>query len=344
MTRGFQERARDVGRLLEAARAVHAEQARLAPAIARSTGLSPEGVALGFESLERDASPADLRALVDSAGDARHVHVILSANVFVAALRALAVARAAAPRVTVHPSSRDPVLARALVAAAGDPAITCVTDRRGAGADRIDVYGRDETIAAVKADVPGVEVRGHGAGLGVALVTSPSTEAAEALASDVVPFDQRGCLSPRVVLVAAELQVAEAFARALHGSLEAWGARVPRGSLLDAERSEAARWRDSMAFAGGLWEGEGHAVGLGPGDPRTTALAIPPPGRHVLVVPVSGTDEARAVLAPFARFVVTVGGDDAARVAAIAPPAARLSALGAMQRPPLDGPVDRRSV
>ena len=86
----------------------------------------------------------------------------------------------------------------------------------------------------------------------------------------------------------------------------------------------------------------GHAVGLGTGDPETTALAIPPPGRHVLVVPVSGRDQARAVIAPFARFIVSAGGDDVTRLAEIAPPGARLSPLGSMQRPPLDGPVDLR--
>ena len=44
--------------------------------------------------------------------------------------------------------------------------------RRAIEAGAIHVYGRDETIAAVRAAArPGVVVRGHGAGLGVALVT-----------------------------------------------------------------------------------------------------------------------------------------------------------------------------
>jgi hypothetical protein len=72
--RTVEERMRDVRRLVEAAREVHAQRARLAPAIARATALSPEGVELGFESLERDASDEDLRTLVARAGAARGGH------------------------------------------------------------------------------------------------------------------------------------------------------------------------------------------------------------------------------------------------------------------------------
>jgi hypothetical protein len=45
----------------------------------------------------------------------------------------------------------------------------------------------------------------------------------------------------------------------------------------------------------------------------------------------------------FARFVVAIGSDDPQAAAAIAPEHARVSPLGRMQLPPLDGPVDRRA-
>ena len=80
MSRSVDERVRDVRRWLDAARAVHADRARHAAAIAASTGLSLEGVEVGFDCLERDATTAELRALVASAGDAASVHVILSAE------------------------------------------------------------------------------------------------------------------------------------------------------------------------------------------------------------------------------------------------------------------------
>jgi hypothetical protein len=102
---------------------VYDDRARIAPEIARSTGLTLEGALFGFSCLERDASEAELRSLIDAAGDAERVHVVLSANVFVAPLRAMAIARAASERVTVRPSPRDPTLARELQRAVDDKGI-----------------------------------------------------------------------------------------------------------------------------------------------------------------------------------------------------------------------------
>jgi hypothetical protein len=347
--RGVQERVADVQRLVDAARAVYDERSRYALRIARSTGLSFEGVQLGFDCLERDATPDDLNALVASAGDAESVHVILSANVFVAPLRAIAIARAAASRVTVRPSSRDPTLAQALLALARDPGIALVSDRDSSWveAGRIDVYGRDETVAWVRSHArPGVEIRGHGAGLGVAFVTLTGgiEGSADALAADVVPFDQRGCLSPRIAVVEGPVERGEAFARTLHERLAEWGARVRRGTLAEDERADGARWRQTLAFAGTIWAGAHHAVGFVPHIPAGAPLAVPPPGRHVLVVSVPSAAEAKRLIGTIARFVVTVGTNDPTRIESVAPAHARVARLGRMQRPALDGPVDRRSL
>ncbi len=345
MSRTEAERIADVRRLLDAARRVHDARAALVPDITLSTGLSREGVELGFASLEQDATDADLRSLVEAAGTARHVHVVLSASVFVAALRALALARAAAPRVTIRPSSRDPVLARALVDAVCDPAMSITDDRNagGAGADVVHVYGRDETIHEVRAQVGrDTRVIGHGAGLGMAIVTARAglATAARALALDVAAFDQHGCLSPRAAFVEGGASRARAFALAVHESLAELDVRVPRGTLPRQESVEAVRWRDALAFAGELWTGSGHAVGLTLESP---AVAVPPSGRHLLVVAVPDLASVRRAIAPLASLVVSVGTDDPSRAAAAAPSHARIAQLGCMQRPPLDGPVDRRT-
>jgi hypothetical protein len=315
-------------------------------------------VELGFASLETDASDDDLRALVSRAGDATRVHVILSANVFVAPLRAIALARAAAPLVTVRASARDPVLARALVealAAGGDESVAIVADRDVASIaeGEIHVYGRAETLAAVRAGSR-VPVRAHGPGMGVAVISEASEasgasavegataglgELADRLAADVVSFDQRGCLSPRIALVEGEPERAAAFAALLHDRLHAWGVRVPRGDLARDERAEAARWVDSATFGGDCWTGIGHAVALAP---RDAPLAVPPPGRHVLVAGAASLAQAFGRIAPFLHFVVAVGADVPSRAASLAPAWARLLSLGQMQRPPLDGPVDLR--
>ncbi len=342
MNRSTDDRVAHVRRLLAAAHAVYEERSRIAPLVARCTGLTSEGVELGFASLERDASDADLRALVAGAGSAERVHVILSANVFVAHLRALAIARATADRVTIRASRRDSVLARALVEAACDDAIAIVQERDVA-ADEVHVYGRDETIAAVRARTrPGVTVRGHGTGMGVAIVTlaAEMRAAAELLAADVLPFDQRGCLSPKIAFVEGDAARASAFARVLDEALREGGRRVPRGALFDDERDDARRWRDTMAFAGRVWHGDHHTVALGAaGAPPL----IPPAGRHVYVAPEPTLNAAVLRLMTIARFVVAVGADDPARIEAAVPDHVRVSKLGRMQRPPLDGPVDRRS-
>ncbi|HEV3190209.1 MAG TPA: acyl-CoA reductase, partial [Polyangiaceae bacterium] len=328
------------------ANAVYDDRRRLLPAIAAATGLTPEGVEFGFGYLERSASDGDLRTLVDGAGDAARVHVVLSANVFVAPLRALALARAAAPVVTVRPSPRDPILTRELVERAADSSIAIVDERDVAAieADHVHVYGRDVTIDAVRRRVrPPCIVRAHGTGMGIAFITrgaDPET-AAKALAPDVVAFDQRGCLSPRIVVVEGDDVYAECVASALHGELDAWAKQVPRGTLFPDERAAARRWFDTLSFAGRVWSGAQDVVALAPtGAP----LMLPPPGRHVHVAAFASLQEAAAWLAPAARFVVAVGTDDPTRVVQFVPPQARLSPLGRMQCPPLDGPVDRRGV
>jgi hypothetical protein len=342
MRRSAARRREDVRRLLRAAQSTYERRATLTDRIALSTGLSRAGVELGFESLERDATDVELDALEASVPPASSVHVVLSANVFVAPLRALALARAAAPRVTVRPSPRDPWLARALVEAAADPDLTLTDDRDVARieAESFHVYGRDETIEAVRRAAEGRAVWGHGAGMGAACLTRGAgvPGAADLVARDVVAFDQRGCLSPRIVFVEGDAPRGEAFARALHEALAAWEQHVPRGSLTPDELARARRWIDGATVAGPTWASQDHAVALF--DWRSP-FALPPPGRHVHVGAVGSPDEARRALASLGRSLVAVGTDDARAIAGAAP-LARVAAVGRMQRPPLDGPVDRR--
>ncbi len=329
-----------LGRLVSGASRLYARRDVWVSDLASTTGLSEAGVRLGFEHLEREVSDDDvarLSAWALSQGPADRVTVLLSATVFVAAFRALVLARIVAPEVVLRPSRRDPICARALVECMQDTSIRIEEGLDVASVDRgvIHAYGTDATLRAVEAAAR-VPVLGHGTGLGVCVVGGDPVAAGEAIARDVVAFDQRGCLSPRIVWVdggARARDVAHALASALEAS------PVPRGVLSVDERGEARRWGESMRFAGQVWEGPWGAVGL------TCApdAVLGPPGRHVHVAPFATTPELRAALAPLARFVTTIGFQDGGLDPAALVPHARVVALGSMQRPPLDGPVDRRS-
>ncbi|WP_437283746.1 acyl-CoA reductase [Sorangium sp. So ce375] len=334
-----------------------------------TSGLSPEGVELALgRHLEITPSDGELGALVAASGRARSCHVVLAANVCTAPLRAIAVAAATAPEVFVRPSRRDPVVAELLVRAlqaddgfrrAGG-AIALVADialgdagTPAAGEDvlgdlphaELHIYGSDQTVATLRAKAgPGVLVRGHGAGLGLAVVGPDASlaEAAQDIAADVVPFDQRGCLSPRFVLVEGSTERAAALARALHEALEEAGTRVPRGPLDGAAREEVTMYRATLEAVGSFWQGQWHGVGL---DPAPRSLLLPPAARIVHVA-ASDAEAAPALLAPLRGAITAIGaggGGRLARAASAAAPRARLAALGWMQRPPLDGPVDLRT-
>ena len=341
------ERIGDVRRLVDAARALVVERSRHTAAIVESTGLSPAGVELALtRHLELDPTDDALRLLVDRAGDAPRVTLILSSNVFVGALRAVAFARAAAPEVVVRPSRRDPAFARALIERAADPAIRLATDVDVAAVDagEIHVYGHDETIADVRRRArPSIRVRGHGAGMGVGWVSEAAAleTSAARLADDVVVFDQRGCLSPRIVFVAGAAGRADAFADALHRALERLDVTVPRGSVPTDERAAGDRYAATMTYACRALVGTGHAIGIAPpGAP----LFLPPPYRNVHIASAATLEGARTLLEPLRSSVVAVGADDLDAARVLAPPWARVSPLGEMQRPPLDGPVDLRDV
>jgi hypothetical protein len=331
--------------IVSAARALVGQSSTLVPAIVESTGLSRAGVELALSRhLELDPTDEELQRLVASAGDASRVIVVLSANVFVGALRALALARAASSDVIVRPSRRDPAFVRALVDEARDPALRIDEDMDLSAVEdgEIHVYGRDETIAEIRARVrPGVRVRGHGAGMGVAWVSSMAAiaSAARDLADDVVVFDQRGCLSPRLALVEGDLDRASAFAEALHAELERLDVVVPRGALPADERAASDRYVATMTYACRALVGTGHAIGIAPpGAPMILAPAY----RHVHVTACPTLDDARGALSSMAHAIVAVGSDDETQARRLAPAWARVSSLGRMQRPPLDGPVDLR--
>lgn len=344
--RSVEERVRAVRRVLDAGRKVFRDRASLTAALSRSTGLARENIELGFtEHWEIDASEDDVRALVQGVEPASSVGVVLSAHVFVAPLRALALAVAASENVVVRPSSREPAVATALVRALDDPGV--VIDTRGdwqlVSHGKLVVYGSDETIAHARANAPrGVAVEGHGTGFGVAIVGPKERleQGAQALARDIVVFDQRGCLSPRVAICVGDETRLAAFGHVLADALAA--SAISRGRLHEDERAQRSRFSLTMRASGALIERPTAAVAL----QEEGALAPGPTGRFVVCARADDTSDALAKLAPLAPWITTIGITPCVADALLTRPPfshTRLAPLGKMQKPPLDGPVDQRA-
>jgi Acyl-CoA reductase (LuxC) len=335
------QRRAAVVRIISAARKVAADESIVAPLV-RTTGLSREGVVLALSHhLETNPTAAEIDALVDRASITPRVHVILSSNVFIGALRAIACARAASASVSVQASSREPVFAQKLIDAIADPAVF-TTDQETLSNLRegeIHVYGRAETIAKVRARAPkSVVVRGHGPGIGVAYVAKNDSiaKAATAIARDVVPFDQRGCLSPRIVFVAGDQSRAQKLSDRLCIELAKLGKEIPRGDLGEDEAAESVRYRESMRFAGSAIEGADFVIGI------SKTIVVPPSGRHVHITLIESGEALAEIVKPIANYVTAVGTSDLT-ISEFFSHSVRISPPGQMQRPPFDGPVDLRA-
>ncbi len=321
-----------------------------------SSHLSREGVELALRNhLETDPSDDELSTLLERTRVATRCHVVLSAQVCVGALRALALGVASSRRVFVKPSRRDPVLARlfvrelrasgSFVSAGGEVHET--SSLEVTAGDLVHAYGSDATLASLRASIPeGVELSGHGSGFGLAVVEPRDdlVAAATQLSEDVAPFDQRGCLSPRLALVGGDVTRARRFAGELDLALARIAREIPLGRLDADEVAERARYVEIMRATGEAFVGPSNVVGF---DPDPEALWLGPACRVVHVVPMA-LESLQRLLSPLAPHVTSLG------FAAEAGPllgasrlvcaGARIAPLGRMQRPPLDGPVDLREV
>jgi hypothetical protein len=309
----------------------------------RATGLSREGVELALSrSLEVMPTDEEVEALVASVPSTSRAHVLLSSNVFVGAHRAIALALASAAQVEVRASRREPEMAALLHEASGG-LFRRVEELAPLPGDHVWAYGRDETLEALRGDLPsGVVLHSHGSGLGVAVLGEAAEDiAAEAreLALDVVVFDQRGCLSPRVVLVEGSAERARGFATELARELARLEGSVPLGVMSADERADLIRYRDTLLYVAEVFPAGRGYVGL---DVELQRVYLPPVGRNVHVLRV---DTFEPLLEPLRTAISAVGvaGDAllSARAAACLPEA-RVSAFGRMQAPAFDGAVDRR--
>lgn len=136
--------------------------------------------------------------------------------------------------------------------------------------DKAVVYGGAEAVRAVRTMLPGdTELVPYGPGLGVAVLLPDASveDATRRLAEDVCAYEQRGCVSPRVLLTPRSLQ--DEAALALEEALGEW---VKRHGTAPLSASEATALRQLRGRAEFPAEGEARLVG-DPEELRWTVLA-----------------------------------------------------------------------
>jgi len=346
----FEARRARLEPLLESARSLGdgaTERGRLArERLIASSGLSAQGVDFALQRcLEIAPDEREIAALIRSTPQAQVAHVLLSANVFVAAHRAIAIALAASGQVRVRASRREPEMAELLLAGAPG-SFQLVKELSPHSGDRVWAYGSDQTMDEIAVTLPaGVALHAHGSGFGVAVLDGPHSdrelsELLTALAEDITLFDQRGCLSPRVILVNAPPAFAAELARELARELAELEQRIPRGQLTVPELSEISKYRDTAQFTGEVFEAGLGFVTLG----QTSGWLLPPSGRNVHVLVTPDVIETLTPYRPLLTSCAFAGAPARREQLRRALPGARVCAFGEMQRPPFDGPVDRREL
>ena len=345
----------DVARALAAAARRWQDDAALAAALPETARLDDKMVAhvlpLVAEAIDADALVALHAREATSEGPALVAHVLAS-NVPALAVPAIALGCLAGAAVVVKSGRADtvsaPAFRRALAAVDADLAATVVTAYWPGGAADVEdaVLSRADVVVATGGDTStsalvrrfGGRVVAHGERASVAVLGPDASAAdAEALAWDVVRYEQRGCLSPHVAFVAGD---AGAFAGRLHTALDQLATVVPPGTPTTAERAAARMTVEEARFTGvPILEGRGGTVMV---DERRGT--DPAPGcRTVRVVPVAAPGDALAALPDGAIECVGVGGGavldvDALRRLGVA----RLCRVGRMQRPRIDWPRGQR--
>lgn len=187
---------------------------------------------------------------------------------------------------------------------------------------KVVVYGGADAVRGVRDRVPPeVDLVAYGpkVGVGVLLPDAEAGPAARELARDVCAYEQRGCVSPRVVFAVGGGR--ERFARELDSALSEKVKELPAGALEPGEAAAVRALRAGVEFRRYAAE-EGGGSGAAPADrvvgepdrvrwtvltgpePRVRSEALP---RVVRVYGVAGLGELEEVLRPWEGRVQAAG-------------------------------------
>ena len=342
--------------------------------IARQAGYS---VALLEESLDALLKPfnhAALSSLAEKASRSRQADrpqllgFIMAGNVAGAGLHEIAIGLVAGACMIVKTASTEPVFfdqfARTLAELDQKVASRIavfnwsreredLTAAMAGNCDRVIAYGDDATIVSLRNNgaVIGFGSRVSGAVIAPdAMVPGRIDAVAEALARDVVLFEQLGCLSVHhIFVVSRSAGAARDFAARLASALERLGDSTPPAKipLRDAAEilgvRERARWRRIAGEAVELFEGPRleWTVVFEPESIGDHSFVVSPGFRTVHVTGIRDEEQLRAILATASGRIeaVAVAGDDAEtqRISAMlgALGVSYVASPGEMQSPPL---------
>lgn len=219
-------------------------------------------------------------------------------------------------------------------------------------ADAAVLFGRDETIAALRTALPpGLPILAHGHRLSFAIVfEDPQFRSVDGAAHDVSVFDQQGCLSPHVIFVREKRKLtASAYAQRLAAAMARFENHTPRGALTVSEANSIRTLREETTFRAANGEpldlfASGDTAWTVIAD-RTANLPLSPLNRVIFVKPL--TSELAPLLAPHRAHLSTCGiwpANAANRDFAAARGFSRICAIGRMQSPPLDWHHDGQQV
>lgn len=326
--------------------------------LAHEQNLSIQGVHFALEHLELNPSEQELDEFVSRAPSYSCVAVILASNVLIAPFRAIAWALAQSPNVIVRSSKRTPLLTQMLIEqfcktqqniqwlepteSAKEDVETMVAQLPMHAA--LHAYGSRATLTSIQEIASarkGVTLELHGPGFGAMLGTVQEVIAwADAIAHDIIAFDQRGCLSPRVLIVQGHEHEAKVAAQTLHQVLTQWGNQIPRGPLNRAEAANVRSICDAMCFQGEVFEGEHHAVAM---IPCRQFQELLPAHRMILILWEPKLQQAFDWLHRQQLLLTSIAcAPERISDISIQFTQCRVACFGQMQRPRFDGPVDRR--
>lgn len=305
------------------------ERRALDPELARTTRLSPEGLAAGLEAVlggvrikPAAALLAEAESLTAGGGP---VLAILASNLPGLAVQPLWPALALRRPILLKSPSAEPLFVPAFLQALVrreprlEPAVAAASWAGGdarleapalAGADTVIAYGDEPALADLRRRAPGKLVE-YGPKTSLAAVSDP--DSAEGLARDIALFDQRGCLSIAVIYTTCD---PGALASRLEEALAELSRRWPPGPADPAALSSVQQMRLESEMRGLRRSRLPISVGTVLVEPETGFR--PSPGlRTVRVHPLADLGRLPEILLPWRGKLqgAALAGEDAWRLA-----------------------------